>query len=193
MEHPGGAEYRRRIESLLAREARLRARLDALEEALAARSGPYALVMEVDGLELLIDPVLLRMPPRVLVRRGAATAEVWLDEDNVALAGPSGFSRFEERRVLELVRSHLDDLRDAWFNLREDDRRGRLEKRQIEMTLYLIRPSFRSSCCATLRILSFTTRSKVKFLSTKPARMSSSSICCKPAVAMDKSAVNPGE
>src|SRR5574341_2006806 len=38
------------------------------------------------------------------------------------------------------------------------------------------RPSFFSSCCACLRIRSLTTRSRANFLSTRPARISSSSM-----------------
>ena len=40
----------------------------------------------------------------------------------------------------------------------------------------LSRPSARSSCCANLRVLSLTTRSKVNLPSIKPLRLSSSSM-----------------
>ena len=42
--------------------------------------------------------------------------------------------------------------------------------------VYFSRPSFLSSCCACFTILSLITRSKVKFFSTTPARISSSSM-----------------
>ena len=44
------------------------------------------------------------------------------------------------------------------------------------MLIYFSRPSFLSSCCACLRIFSLMTRSNVKFFSTTPARISSSSM-----------------
>ena len=88
----------------------------------------YALVLEAEDFEFLIDPRDLWKPPRVLVRRGYAEGEVWLDEEDVSFMKPSRFSTRDERRVLALVREHLDTLLDAWFNLREDVRRGRLER-----------------------------------------------------------------
>ena len=53
---------------------------------------------------------------------------------------------------------------------------------------YFNRPSLFSSCWACFRILSLTTRSKVNFLSTTPARMSSSSMIWMPSWATERSA-----
>jgi len=44
---------------------------------------------------------------------------------------PSKFGTRDEGRVLALVREHMDELLDSWFNLREDVRRGRLERNTL--------------------------------------------------------------
>jgi hypothetical protein len=88
----------------------------------------YALVLEIDDFEFLIDTRDLWKPPRVLVRRGYADAEVWLDEDDVSFAKPSRFIPRDERRVLAMVRANLEDLLGAFYSLKDDARRGRLER-----------------------------------------------------------------
>lgn len=90
---------------------------------------PYALVLEVEDYEFLIDTRDLWKPPRVLVRRGYAEGEVWLDETDVSWSRPSKFGkRSEEEHVLGLVREHIDDLLYRWIGLKDDARRGRLER-----------------------------------------------------------------
>jgi hypothetical protein len=91
----------------------------------------YALVLQAEGFEFLIDPRDLWKPARVIVRRGYAQGEVWLDEDDVSFLKPSRFGSRDERRVLALVREHLDTLLHAWCVLRDDVRRGRLERNQL--------------------------------------------------------------
>jgi hypothetical protein len=87
--------------------------------------GVYALVLEEDGYEFLIDTRDLWKPPRVLVRRGYADGEVWLDEDDVSFV-KSRFLPRDEKRVLALVREHIDDLLMRFLTLKDDVRRGRL-------------------------------------------------------------------
>jgi hypothetical protein len=88
----------------------------------------YALVLAVDGYEFLIDPALLWKPPRVSVRRGYVRAEVWLDETDVSFLKPSKFSVRDQTQILHLVREHFDDLLASWVSLKDDVRRGRLER-----------------------------------------------------------------
>lgn len=96
------------------------------------RGRDFALVLELEPYRFLIDLNLLWGPARVRVqRRGGGALDVWLDESNVAPAGRGGFDEAEERRVLRLVRGHLDELRDAWFDVRNDHRRGRLHRHRL--------------------------------------------------------------
>lgn len=88
----------------------------------------YALVLEADGFQFLIDPELLWKPPRVLVRRGYTHAEVWLDETDISFMKPSRFSIRDQTRILELVKENFDDLFMWWASLKNDVRRGRLER-----------------------------------------------------------------
>lgn len=113
-----------RIERLHERAERLWARLDAFDR--CRYQGRYVLVLEMDDFEFLLDPGHFWGPPRVVVRRGSGEAEAWLYEEGVELTRPSRFGRFAERRALDLVRDHAEELRDAWFRVREDDKRGRL-------------------------------------------------------------------
>lgn len=53
----------------------------------------YALVLEVDHFEVLIELRHLWKPPRVVVRRGARTAEIWLFDDDVRPSGPGDHDR----------------------------------------------------------------------------------------------------
>lgn len=91
-------------------------------------AGSYALALEEEGFEFLIDPALLDGPPRVLVRRAGGDAEIWLDDNDVSLTRPSRFPPDRERRTLELVRQNLEDLLSLWYHLRNDARRGRLSR-----------------------------------------------------------------
>ena len=86
-----------------------------------------ALVLEAEGCQVLIDPRALWKPPRVVVRRGHAEAEIWLDEDNVSFMR-SRLDAHAERLVLALVKENLDELLMWWYTLRDDVRRGRLER-----------------------------------------------------------------
>lgn len=95
---------------------------------MARRAGTYALVLEAEGFQFLIDPRDLWKPPRVLVRRSYAEGEVWLDEHDISYVKPSKFSSRDERRVLALVNEHFDDLLMWWCSLKNDVRRGRLER-----------------------------------------------------------------
>lgn len=132
MHDPTGQEFQRRLDRLEARADRLKARLAALGGLdPQVPPGMYALVMKVDDYEFLMDPALLGTPPRVRVRRGLDLAEFWVDYDDVSPTAPGTFSRFEERRVLRLIVEHLEELRSAWFDLREDCRRGRLRERHM--------------------------------------------------------------
>ena len=121
------ARLESRADDLAARAGDTMARLDACEDA----GGRYALVLEEDGFEFLIEVARLWKPPSVVVRRGEATAEFWLDEDDVSVVVTRGLSRFGERRVAGMVRQRLEDLLDAWYGLREDVRQGRLSKRNV--------------------------------------------------------------
>ena len=86
----------------------------------------YALVLETEGCEFLIDTRDLWRPAWVYVRRGLESADVWLDDDEVSFVKPPHFGPAEQEQVLELVREHVDELLDAWHSLRDDVRRGRL-------------------------------------------------------------------
>ncbi len=86
----------------------------------------YALVLETEGYELLIDTRDLWRPEWVCVRRGLETAAVWLDD--VSFVKPPRLPPAERRRVLALVREHADELLDAWYSLKDDVCRGRLER-----------------------------------------------------------------
>ncbi len=99
---------------------------ERLEEQLDRLHGRYGLALERDGLEFLVDPRLLWKPPRVLVRGVDASAEVWLWEDDISFVGPTDFPAADQDRILALVRDHLEELLNTWYNLREDMRRGRL-------------------------------------------------------------------
>jgi hypothetical protein len=90
--------------------------------------GRYAVAMEVADLELLMDPRLFYGPPRLLVRRGGKTAEVWLHEDDLRFSRPGPFTEAERRRILALVGKHVDELIGWWFHFREDFKRGRLRR-----------------------------------------------------------------
>ena len=87
----------------------------------------YALVHEAEGFQFLIDPRALWKPPRVMVRRGHMEAEIWLDEDNPSFMR-SRLDPNTERLVLALVKEKLDELLMWWYTLRDDVRRGRLER-----------------------------------------------------------------
>jgi len=88
----------------------------------------YALVLETDGFRFLIDPRDLWRPPRVLVRRGYAETEIWLSEDDISVMKPGRLIGRDEQRALELVRDNIDDLLMWWSTLKDDVRRGRLER-----------------------------------------------------------------
>ena len=87
----------------------------------------YALVLEAEGCQFLIDPRALWKPPRVMVRRGHAEAEIWLDEDDVSFMR-SRLDAQAERLVLALVKENIDELLMWWYTLKDDVRRGRLER-----------------------------------------------------------------
>jgi hypothetical protein len=88
----------------------------------------YALVLEAEGYEFLIDPRDLWKPPRVLVRRGRATAEVWLDEDYTEITWARSLSQPEQEHILALTKDNIDDLLTSWCSLKDDVRRERLER-----------------------------------------------------------------
>jgi hypothetical protein len=89
---------------------------------------PRALVLQTDGFDFLIDTRDLWKPPRVLVRRGVREAEVWLWDDDVEFMKPTTFLEEDEARILALVEIHCDELLMWWAELRNDVRRGRLER-----------------------------------------------------------------
>ena len=70
----------------------------------------FALVLEADGFQFLIDPRDLWKPPRVIVRRGYMEAMVWLDETDVSFMKPSKLSVRDQSEILALVRENLDEL-----------------------------------------------------------------------------------
>ncbi len=86
----------------------------------------YALVLETEGFEFLIDTRDLWRPEWVLVRRGLESADVWLDDEDVSFAAPPRLRPADQKRVLAIVRAHLDDLLMAWISLKDDVFRGRL-------------------------------------------------------------------
>jgi hypothetical protein len=83
----------------------------------------YALVLEADDFEFLIETALLWKPPRVLVRRGYAQGEVWLDEADVSFI-TSRFHPPDEQRIRALVHEHFEDLIMSWHELKNDVRCG---------------------------------------------------------------------
>jgi hypothetical protein len=91
----------------------------------------YALVLEAEGFEFVIDPALLWKPPRVLVRRGYLQAEVWLDETAISFMKPSKFTVRDQVRILELVKDNFDELLMWWCTLKDDVRRGRLDQNAL--------------------------------------------------------------
>ena len=91
----------------------------------------YALVLETDGFDFLIDTRDLWRPSWVLVRRGLENAEVWLDDDDVSFVRPPRLRPAEREQVLELVREHVDELAYAWISLKDDVRRGRLGRNTL--------------------------------------------------------------
>lgn len=91
----------------------------------------YALVLETDGYQFLIDPALLWKPPRVLVRRGCVRTEVWLDETDISFIKASKFSVRDQTLILGLVRENLAELLMCWSSLRNDARHGRLERNAL--------------------------------------------------------------
>jgi hypothetical protein len=117
METRGGAD----VQAL--RDQWLMTRQEGLEEI-----GRYAVAMEIADLELLMDPRLLYGPPRLLVRRGGKTAEVWLDSDDLRFSRTGPFTEADRRRILALVEKHGDELIGWWFHFREDFKRGRLRR-----------------------------------------------------------------
>ena len=62
------------------------------------------------------------------VRRGVRQADVWLDDD-VSLQRAGGFIESDADRIVELVETYQDELLDTWYSVREDQKRGRLHKR----------------------------------------------------------------
>ena len=92
------------------------------------RHAMYALIMETEDFQFLIDPALLWKPPRVLIRRGHLRTEVWLDETDISFMKPSKFSVRDQTRILQLVRENFDDLLMWWCTLKDDVRRGRIER-----------------------------------------------------------------
>lgn len=91
----------------------------------------YALVLEADGFQFLVDPRDLWKPPRLIVRRGYITAEVWLDETDISFVRPNKFSARDQTRILALVREKVDELLMWWVSLKDDARRGRLEGNNV--------------------------------------------------------------
>ena len=92
------------------------------------RHAMYALILEIEDFQFLIDPALLWKPPRVLIRRGHLRTEVWLDETDISFMKPSKFSVRDQTRILQLVRENFDELLMWWCTLKDDVRRGRIER-----------------------------------------------------------------
>jgi len=88
----------------------------------------YALVHEEEDFQFLVDPRDLWRPPRLIIRRGYVTAEVWLDEEDISFMKPNKFSVRDQTRILAIVRENADDLLDYWASLKNDVRMGRLER-----------------------------------------------------------------
>ena len=87
----------------------------------------YALVLETDGYEFLIDTRDLWRPECVYLRRGCELTAVWLGHP-VSFAAPPRLRPAERKRALALVREHRDELLDRWFSLKDDVCRDRLER-----------------------------------------------------------------
>lgn len=88
----------------------------------------YALVLETDDFQFLIDPRDLWKPPRVTVRRGYVETELWLDENDISFMKASKFGVRDQERILALTRENFDELLMWWCTLKDDVRRGRLER-----------------------------------------------------------------
>lgn len=110
----------RTFDSLDARAAELEARL--------ARYGRHVIALEADGFEILMDARLFWGPPKVIVRRGGRTLEVWLDPEDTHVLLNRGFSDVEERRALNLVRDRTEELENLWFSFRNDWKMHRLDR-----------------------------------------------------------------
>lgn len=91
-------------------------------------AGRLALVLETEDFQFLIDSRDLWKPPRVVIRRGCLEAEVWLDDQDVSFTRPPKFAPREAEGVLALVSENLDELLAWWCTLKDDVRRGRLER-----------------------------------------------------------------
>jgi hypothetical protein len=66
----------------------------------------------------------------VHVRRGVRQAEVWLSED-VTLRRAGGFIPRDADRIVKLVEHYQDDLLNSWWSLKDDVRRGRLDRNTL--------------------------------------------------------------
>ena len=91
----------------------------------------YALILETESFQFLLDPALLWKPPRVRVRRGYLSTEVWLDKADISFMKASKFSVRDQARILGLVRENFDELLMSWSALKEDARHGRLERNAL--------------------------------------------------------------
>ena len=69
-------------------------------------------VLRVDGFRLYFYSHEPNEPPHVHVDRGGASAKVWLD--GIILASNAGYSAKELGDVLHLVRTHRQQLLEAW-------------------------------------------------------------------------------
>jgi hypothetical protein len=79
-------------------------------------------VLRTDGFRLYFYSHEPGEPPHVHVDRGGATAKIWLNDGT--LASNAGFSAKELGSVLRLVRTHRQELLEAWRGFFDADGDG---------------------------------------------------------------------
>ena len=85
----------------------------------------YVRACEIDGYEFLVDCGMLYKPASIVVQRGYSRAEIYLS-DPVSIRRMGHFSEKEISRILDLVEANQDELLGWFYNVREDEKRGRL-------------------------------------------------------------------
>ena len=86
-------------------------------------------VTEIDGIDFLVDCGLLYKPASIVCERGYLRAEIYLSEP-ISVRHPGKFSDKELNRILTLVEENQDELLGAFYDIREDVKRGRLRERR---------------------------------------------------------------
>ena len=88
----------------------------------------YVRACEIDGYEFLVDCGMLYKPASIVAQKGYNRAEIYLSEP-VSVRRWGKFSEKEMNQILDIVEQHQDELLDWFYNVREDEKRGRLLER----------------------------------------------------------------